>query len=223
MTGALELGWRTPSAWAAAALADVPALLSDHAHCELGAAAAAQGLLARAVDDARLVERMAALAVEELRHFRRVHRLLRALGGALEPVRRNPYVEGLARAARADTPAGGGLCDRLLIAALVEARSLERFELLARQADGPLARLYGDLGPSEAGHAALFLELARSRAPRAGRARVDERLAVLVEREARLIARLPFAPRVHAGPPPVQPGPPAVEKDPGGRFVASQP
>src|SRR5206468_4015599 len=86
-----ELGWSTPRAWAEAALAEPLALLSDHAHCELGAAVAAQGLLARRPEDSRLVERMAAHALEELRHFKLVHRKLVELGGTLEPVRKNIY------------------------------------------------------------------------------------------------------------------------------------
>jgi len=203
----VELSWRTPAVWARRALAETDALLSDHAHCELGAAAAAQGFVARAVADAELVERMAALAVEELRHFRRVH-LLRERGGVLEPVRRNPYVEGLFRAARRDAGAGLGLLDRLLVAALVEARSLERFTLLAEHADGTLAALFRELGPSEAGHAALFFELARDRFPRRS---VDQRLAVLARREGALLAGLAFAPRIHSGPP-VQPAATAVEE-----------
>jgi len=197
---AFELAWSTPPAWADAALAEPLALLSDHAHCELGAAAAAQGLLARRPEDARLVERLSALAQEELAHFRRVHRLLCSLGGALEPVRKNPYAEGLLALAERGPR---NLLDRLLVAALIERRSLERFELLARAATGQaplaeLADLYGELAPSESGHAHLFVELARD-AYGAGAAR--ERLAFWVEREAALVSALPFVPRIHSGPP----------------------
>ena len=74
MTATLELGWATPRAWAEAALAEPLALLSDHAYCELGAAAAAQGLIARRPGDVELVERLGAHASDELRHFRQVHR-----------------------------------------------------------------------------------------------------------------------------------------------------
>jgi tRNA-(ms[2]io[6]A)-hydroxylase len=201
MRPALELAWRTPRAWAEAALEEPLALLSDHAHCELGAAAAAQGLLARAPEDSALVERLGAHASEELRHFRQVHRLLVELGGVLEPVRRNPYAEGLLAHVRRGAP---GLVDRLLVFALIERRSQERLELLAAVASeraSPLASLYAELAPSEAGHAALFLELARERA---GAAELAERLARWVEREARLVAGLAFGPRVHSGPAPAR-------------------
>jgi len=196
----LELGWTTPREWAEAALREPLALLSDHAYCELGAAAAAQGLLARKPEDSRLVERLAAHASEELRHFRRVHRALVELGGALEYVRKNPYAEGLLAHVQRGPQ---GLVDRLLVFGLIERRSLERFQLLAQVAGehhGRLGALYAELAPSEEGHAALFLELAGERVPST---ELELRLARWVEREARLISSLPFAARIHSGPPPV--------------------
>jgi len=198
VSAALELAWTTPCQWAAEALREPLALLSDHAYCELGAAAAAQGLLARRPGDSRLVERLAAHASEELRHFRQVHRLLVELGGALGYARRNPYAEGLLALVQRG-PAG--LLDRLLVFGLIERRSLERFQLLAEVAaerGSPLSALYAELAPSEEGHAALFLELARERVP-AGE--LAERLQLWTEREARLVAGLPFAPCIHSGPP----------------------
>jgi tRNA isopentenyl-2-thiomethyl-A-37 hydroxylase MiaE len=86
---------------------------------------------------------------------------------------------------------------------LIERRSLERFELLAAAAaeeGSPLAALYAELAPSEAGHAALFVELAREQA---GAEDLGPRLARWIEREAELVRALPFAIRVHSGPPPV--------------------
>jgi len=198
VSGALELLWSTPRAWAEEVLREPLALLADHACCELGAAAAAQGLLARKADEPRLVERLAAHAVEELRHFRTVHRLLVELGGTLGYVRRNPYAEGLLAHVQRGPE---GLVDRLLVFGLIERRSLERFQCLAEAAAGRherLAALYAELAPSEEGHAALFLELARERVPDG---ELEERLRRWSEREARLIATLPFAPSIHSGPP----------------------
>jgi len=206
----VHLAWTTPPAWAGAALQEPLALLSDHAHCELGAAAAAQSLLARRPAAAGLVERMGALAVEELQHFRRVHRLLRELGGTLAPATRNPYVAGLHAAiapargsAAGDEPGDprvdAGMVDRLLVAALIERRSLERFERLATaDAGGALGRLYGELAPSEAGHASLFSELALAFGPEE---HVANRLRELAAREGRLVRGLPPGPRIHSGPP----------------------
>ncbi len=193
----LELGWSTPPAWAEAVLRVPLELLSDHAYCEMGAAATAQGLIARAPERSLLVERLSALAVEELRHFGEVHRLLLELGGTLGPSRPNPYVDGLFRALRGRSVPR--LLDRLLIGALIERRSLERFELLSEAATEPrLVELYGRLGPSERGHARLFVELAERVAPAADVAR---ELAFWCAHEARVAAELPFAARIHGGAP----------------------
>lgn len=203
-TTRVPLRWATPRAWAEDALREPERLLVDHAHCELGAAAAAQSLLARRPGHARLVERMGALAVEELQHFRRVHRLLRARGAALRPAERNPYVAGLHRcltprgAPAAEAEADVGMVDRLLVAALIERRSLERFELLAAVGTGEVGALYAELAPSEAGHASLFVELAAEFGPPD---LVDARLDALGLAEAQLVAGLPPGPRIHAGPP----------------------
>jgi tRNA-(ms[2]io[6]A)-hydroxylase len=198
---AFELAWATGAGWAEAALAEPLALLSDHAHCELGAAAAAQGMLARKPEADELVERLSAHALDELRHFKQVHRVLRDLGGSLEPVRVNAYAETLT--SRCERGARN-LLDRLLVAAVIERRSLERFELLAAAAcerQPALAELYRELAPSEAGHAALFVELARDLFPAED---VPGRLARWIAFEGETIAHLAFAPRIHSGPLPAE-------------------
>lgn len=205
----VELVAATPAGWAHAVLEQPLALLVDHAHCELGAAASAQALIRRFPFDHELAERMGALAMEELAHFRSVLRLVDDLGGTFLPPVPNPYVLGLDAAARATRGTGPELLDRLLVSALVEARSHERFELLAsvaeRRASEPqpaqlaaLARLFAELGPSERGHMLLFPELARARF---GANAVAARLAILQAAESELLARLPFAPRIHSGAP----------------------
>ena len=196
----LALDWDTPATWAEEVLRHPLALLVDHAHCELGAASTAQTMIARHPAEVRLVDPLAALASEELRHFRRVHRLLGELGGELQPIQANPYAVGLVRAV--DRGATTALADRLLVSALIEARSHERFELLAAASEGeealaPLHRLFVELGPSEAGHARLFVELAAELCPGLD---VDARLAHWSRHEARVIQSLPFAPRIHSGP-----------------------
>jgi len=205
MNAGPELAWETPPEWAAQVLARPLDLLADHAQCELGAAAAAQTLIARYPDRTGVVERMSALAIEELRHFRRAHRLLLERGGRLPNPTPNPYAEGLLRSARgSENP----LLDRLLVAALIERRSLERFELLAGAAAGAgepeLGELYAELGPSEAGHGRLFVELAREVAPATA---VEGRLGHWVRLEGRLIRGLNFDFRIHSGPPTLVPAP----------------
>ncbi|QDU69434.1 tRNA isopentenyl-2-thiomethyl-A-37 hydroxylase MiaE [Engelhardtia mirabilis] len=196
----LRLRSVTPPAWAEAVCREPLALLSDHAHCELRAAASSQALINRHTARTDLCDRLAAVAVEEMSHFRQVLALIDERGGTLQPGPPSPYVEGLLAASRRErTDRDDALLDRLLIAGLIEARSLERFELLAVLApDAGLRALYADLGPSERGHAALFPKLARTHFDGA---RVDQRAEALEEVEAELLARLDFAPRMHSGAP----------------------
>jgi tRNA-(ms[2]io[6]A)-hydroxylase len=203
----LELAYTTDAAWARAVGAHPVELLCDHAHCELGAAASAQALIHRHARDTGLVERMGALAAEELAHFRQVHGLIAERGGRLEPGLPNPYVEGLLKAAKRSSgpwlsamgERDAGLLDRLLVSGLVEARSHERFGLLAEHLeDAELRALYAELGPSEHGHAHLFPKLASERFDAD---RVERRAAELVALEGELVAGLPFAPRMHSGAP----------------------
>lgn len=191
----IELGWRTPADWARRASAEPHALLSDHAHCELRAASAASAILTKNPELPLLVDRLAGVATEELRHFRRVVRVLRDEGGELGAAHRNPYVDGLNK--RSYPSRGAVLLDRLLVAALVEARSLERFELLAEHAQGESVReLYARLVPSERAHAGLYTDLACEAYPRR---QVEERLAALTAFEAAVLEELPFEHRMHSG------------------------
>lgn len=194
----LELRSRTTPEWAARVCAEPLALLSDHAHCELRAATSAQGLIHHHTAQGALCDRLAALAIEEMSHFRQVLRLLEDLGGGLRPSPKSPYVEGLLRGARsAREGRDEALLDRLLIAGLIEARSLERFLLLGEYAPQPeLRALYGVLGPSERGHAELFPALAMTTF---GADRVAGRAPVLERLEAEVLGALDPEPRMHSG------------------------
>jgi tRNA-(ms[2]io[6]A)-hydroxylase len=195
--GLIELRWRTPAGWGTRAAADPLALLSDHAQCELQAAQSALALLGRNPGQPRLVDALGALAHEELRHHRMVVELVRELGGEPRASQRNPYAEGLLERARSG-PRDEQLLARLLVAALIERRSLERFELLAAEApDERLRALYAELAPSESGHARLFADFACAIA---GAERAHARAADLCAAEAQLAACLPFAARIHGGP-----------------------
>lgn len=194
MSAATRLALRTPVEWVARVAEQPLELLADHAHCELKAASSAQALLAKNADRPELVQALTSVAIEELEHFRAVLGVLRARGGSAGPARRSPYAEGLharAAASRCDP-----LLDRLVISYLIEARSLERFQLLAAHlADDELAALYRSLLRSEAGHRSLFLRLARTLFPEAA----DERVAALGAEEAAVVAGLAFEPRMHSG------------------------
>lgn len=201
-TGAAEAGPRlraaTAPGWFAAATRDLGALLSDHFHCERKAAENALHLLRRYPVGDRFTKRLAALAHEETRHLGQVAAALRARELPLRPDTPNRYARALLAELRPREPQRR--VDALLVAALIEARSHERLQLLARgfaaAGERELAALYDDLAEAEDRHAALYVALARE-IPRVPTAEIDARLAHLAEREARIVAGLPHAPRVH--------------------------
>jgi tRNA-(ms[2]io[6]A)-hydroxylase len=197
----LPLRWTTPSGWAERVLNHPIALLVDHAYLERKAASNALLLLPRWPEPdppENWTIAMTSIAREESEHLERVIRHLHKRGGRLDRTHRNPYAAGLHELVRL----GRGpeeLIDRLLVSALIEARSCERFMLLAAAAagrDDELAAFYDELGTSEAGHYRVFLNLARQAAPAAA---VEERWSEMLDAEARIIQAQPVAPRLHSG------------------------
>lgn len=194
------LGVATPAGWQEVALADLPSTMSDHAHAEKKAALSALSMLSREPRRTDLVDRMGKLALEELGHLDRVLAHLRRRGWTLAPDRADRYANRLIALRR---PGGEeALVDRLLVSALIEARSWERLHLLAlalRDAGdvegGPeLADFYTELAQSEAGHYRLFVQLAEQECPGQD---VLGRLGELAAAEAEIIAALPHQPRIH--------------------------
>lgn len=183
--------------WIEVAAANLPALLSDHAHCEIKAAQSALSLVARYAGEVpHLVEPLAALAREESEHFAQVHLELRQRDALLALPASDVYVAKLNAAARANCHDGGpALLDKLLVAALIEGRSCERFRLLSEGLPAAeLRAFYRDLMVSEARHFTLFCSLA---ADCFGRAESRTRLATLAQREAEIVDQLPLGPQVH--------------------------
>ncbi len=195
----LPLRRSTPSVWTKQVLADPLALLNDHAHLEKKAAANALELLNRWPEPAppeNWVQVMTAIARDEVDHLAVVTRILARRGGRLTRTHQSRYAADL----RALVRLGEGpreLVDRLMISALIEARSCERFALLASHCpDRELAKLYGGLYASEAGHYRLFIELARGLPGIRG---VQTRWTELLRAEARIIASQPPGPSIHSG------------------------
>ncbi len=183
----------TDPRWIALALDHLDQVLVDHAWCEQKAAATAMSLIVKVPENRNLVVSMTHLAYEELQHFERIHQVLERRGVPLGRMDSDPYVKELLKAGR---PSGEGhLIDRLLILSLVEARSCERFVLLAEHVPDPeLSALYHELSLSEAGHFRLFVNLACQISPRE---EVLARLDALAEEEVKILARLPITPRMH--------------------------
>jgi tRNA 2-(methylsulfanyl)-N6-isopentenyladenosine37 hydroxylase len=203
-TGELEdiLLAATPAAWLVAAAARWRELIVDHASCEKKAASTALALMFAYPEDRELALVLSRLAREELRHFEQVIALMSTLGVGY--VRQQPgrYAQQLRSALHSTEPARK--LDLLLMGALIEARSAERFRLLAPLLPRPLVPLYSRLADSEARHFLQYLQLARAAAPVQWRLR----LATLAALEARLATGPDRCLRFHSGPPADAPAPP---------------
>jgi tRNA-(ms[2]io[6]A)-hydroxylase len=179
-------------AWLSAALANLDAVLVDHAHCEKKAAANALSLLQAYPEVPGLPAHMARLAREEAAHLAQVLQWLERRGLSLGRDQGDPYAQGLQALVR--TAAAQRQLDRLLVAALIEARSCERLALLASGLpDGELQRFYARLAQSEDGHQRLFLRLAEG----VHGAAAGQRLDSLLDEEAALVRRLPIRAAIH--------------------------
>ena len=202
----MTLGAPTPAAWVDEAVVRWQELLVDHANCEKKAASTALALMFAYPDDRNLALRLARLAREELRHFEQVDKLMQQLA---VPAMRMPAGRYAAELRRG-LATGSALrkVDLMLAGALIEARSCERFELLAPRLPAPMGGFYGDLAVAERRHHELYLQLGREAAaaidpdPAAVDALVGTRLAQLSALEADLATRPDVQVRFHSGPPP---------------------
>ncbi|MFI0473894.1 tRNA-(ms[2]io[6]A)-hydroxylase [Halomonas sp. HMF6819] len=185
----------TPDAWLGWALANPETLLIDHAQCEKKAASTAMHLLYRHVDQPLLLAKMSQLAREELLHFEQVVGLMERRGVTYTHLSASRYAEGLRQHLRPNEPER--LIDILIIGALIEARSCERFARLIPYLDEELARFYRTLVKSEGRHFEDYLLLARQQTAEP----IDDRIAFFVAREAELITSPDTAFRFHSGVP----------------------
>ncbi len=194
----LGLAAATPAAWFDAAERSLGVLLVDHANCEKKAASTALGLMFAYSDDPVLGVALARLAREELRHYEQVLGLLGRL--QLPYVRLAPgrYATELRRALATREPARR--LDLLLVGALIEARSAERFQGLVPRLPAPVAEFYRGLEAAEARHRSLYLRLATGYAAASG-LDLAGRYATLATAEAALATRPDDRFRFHSGPP----------------------
>jgi tRNA-(ms[2]io[6]A)-hydroxylase len=186
----------TPRAWTGWALEHQAILLIDHANCEKKAASTALNLMYRYVEHYRLLNRLSRLAREELRHFEQVIAIMKARGIAYPQLSAARYAGELRRAVRTHEP--GRLVDTLLVGAIIEARSCERFAALAPELDEELAGFYRSLLKSEARHFGDYLKLAEELS---SAEEVARRLPPMLERERLLIESPDEEFRFHSGVP----------------------
>ena len=174
----------------------VPDMLLDHANCELKAASTALGFLYRYPDRSKLAQRMSRLAREELRHFEQVRSIMEDMGIPFERLTASRYAGGLRDAVRDEEP--HKLLDLLLVGALIEARSCERFAALAPHLPAQLGRFYNGLLASEARHFEHYIALAKSECE-IDTMKLDARLDELKAIEAKLISDPDPQFRFHSG------------------------
>lgn len=189
------LGCATPSSWIKQALANLPTLLIDHAHCEKKAASTALHLMYRYKEDTEFLMHLSRLAREELRHFEQVLALMQQRNiqyGHLSAAR---YAESLRARCRTQDP--GRLVDVLIVGAFIEARSCERFHALLPHLDDELAAFYRSLLRSEARHFKTYLNYAE----KAAQGDIGPRVQEFRELETHLITSDDTEFRFHSGAP----------------------
>ncbi|WP_435577555.1 tRNA-(ms[2]io[6]A)-hydroxylase [Gilvibacter sp.] len=191
------LGLKLPTdpRWVNIVEKNIDEILTDHAYCEQKAASTAISLIIGYPEYTDLVAEMTLLAQEEMSHFKMVHDRIVARGGHLGRERKDAYVNQLMKF----FPKGGSrndqLVHRLLYAALIEARSCERFRLLSEELeDEKLADFYRKLMISEANHYTMFLKFARQYGEREA---VDKKWQALLDFEAELMKNLSKSETIH--------------------------
>lgn len=191
------LGLKLPTdpRWVNIVEKNIDEILTDHAYCEQKAASTAISLIVSFPEYTELTQEMIALSREEMGHFKMVHDRILARGKTLGRDRKDEYVVALLKF----FPKGGNrttqLVHRLLYAALIEARSCERFRLLSEQLqDKDLAEFYHKLMVSEAGHYTMFLNFARKYGDRQ---EVDKKWDQLLTFEASIMEDLGNKETVH--------------------------
>ncbi|GAL82414.1 MULTISPECIES: tRNA-(ms[2]io[6]A)-hydroxylase [Algibacter] len=191
------LGLKLPTdpRWVNIVEKNIKEILIDHAFCEQKATSTAISLIVSFPEYTELVQEMVALVKEEISHFKMVHDKILERGWVLGRDRRDDYVIELLKF----FPKGGSrttqLVHRLLYAALIEARSCERFRLLSEELeDKELAEFYRNLMVSEANHYTMFLGFARQYGEKK---EVDTKWQQLLEYEAKIMLNLSKSETIH--------------------------
>jgi len=181
----LGLKLLTDPRWANIAESNLEEILTDHCWCEQKAATNAITLITYNSEHEDLVTELTEIAIEEMEHFKMVHDIIKERGYTLGRERKDDYVNQLVKFCKKDGSRNDAFIDRLLFAAMIEARSCERFRVLSQNIkDEELAKFYYDLMVSEANHYTTFLKFARKYTERVD---VDKRWKEWLEFEGNLI------------------------------------
>lgn len=188
----------TPDTWLENALVNQGLLLLDHANCEKKAASTALNLMYRYVDNMDLLNKMSKLAREELRHFEQVIGIMASRDIPYEQIEACRYAGALRKLCATHEPQK--LIDTLIVGAIIEARSCERFAKLAPHLDDELNRFYSSLLKSESRHFQDYLNLAKEAARGSKNEDIDDRVQLFLEKEKQLIEQTDTTFRFHSGP-----------------------
>jgi tRNA-(ms[2]io[6]A)-hydroxylase len=187
------LGCTTPDAWVEAALADQHTLLIDHANCEKKAAGTALNLMYRYISHTDLLNKMSRLAREELRHFEMVLAIMGKRDITYDHVSPSRYAAGMRKGMRTHEPAK--IVDTMIVGAIIEARSCERFAKIAPHLDNELGEFYSSLLRSESRHYRDYLDLALAYSD----GPIDDRIAHFIAADNGLISSPDTELRFHSG------------------------
>ena len=191
----LGLKFETSTSWAIVAKDNLQQILTDHAFAEQKAASNAVSIIINYSEETELVKEMTAIAIEEMEHFKMVHELMIDRGMILGIPQKNDYAKLLQQFFTKTKDRTDALIQRLLVAALIEARSCERFKVFSENLkDKELANFYKDLMVSEANHYTTFLGFARSYQ---NKEIVDKKWNALLTYEAELMKQRGTAAKVH--------------------------
>ena len=181
----LGLKLATDPRWVNIVESNIEEILTDHAWCEQKAATNAIHIIAQNPENEELVTEMTQIAREEMEHFQMVHEIIKQRGLTLGRERKDNYVSELFKFSKKDGSRNDSLIERLLFAAMIEARSCERFRVLSQNIkDEELAKFYHELMVSEAGHYTTFLKLAKKYSEKVD---VDKRWKEWLDYEASII------------------------------------
>ncbi len=191
----LGLKLLTDPRWANIAESNLEEILTDHCWCEQKAATNAITLITYNSEHEDLVTELTEIAIEEMQHFQMVHNIIKEKGYTLGRERKDDYVNQLVKFCKKDGSRNDAFIDRLLFAAMIEARSCERFRVLSQNIkDEELAKFYYDLMVSEANHYTTFLKFARKYSEKVD---VDKRWKEWLEFEGELIQSYGTKEQIH--------------------------